>query len=202
MGRHSLKSQRRDDLVAACIRTIHEEGLEGASLARIAKRAGLTAGIVSHYFNDKAELMEAAMRRIAFAMWERQSRLLAAAKTPADRLSAVIEANLGGEEFRPETTAVWLAFWARVNHSPRLARIQRANAARLASNLRHALRPLVPSGAADPETEIARIAMGLAALVDGAWLHAALGGSSLSPQETRAMALRYARAELARLETP
>ncbi|MGE4527484.1 MAG: transcriptional regulator BetI [Rhodospirillaceae bacterium] len=201
MGRHSLKPQRREDLIAACIRTIHEEGLEGASLARIAKRAGLTAGIVAHYFGDKAELMDAAMRSIAFAMWARQSRLLAAAGTPMRRLEAVIEANLGGEEFRPEVTSVWLAFWARVNHSPRLARIQRANAARLESNLRHALRPLVPPGVTGPEAEIARIALGLLALIDGAWLHAALGSGGLSPAETRAMALRYAQAELARLET-
>lgn len=201
MGRHSLKPQRREDLIAACIRTIHEEGLEGASLARIAKRAGLTAGIVAHYFGDKAELMDAAMRRIAFALWARQSRLLAAAETPMQRLAAVIEANLGGEEFRPEVTSVWLASWARVNHSPRLARIQRANAARLASNLRHALRPLMPPGAADPEAETARIALGLLALIDGAWLHAALGSGGLAPAETRAMALRYAQAEIARLET-
>ncbi|MBN2752948.1 MAG: transcriptional regulator BetI, partial [Rhodospirillaceae bacterium] len=143
MGRHSLKTQRREDLIAACIQTIHEDGLEGASLARIAKRAGLTAGIVSHYFGDKAELMDATMRHIGFSLWDRQRRLLLSAKTPEARLDAILEANLGHEQFRPELTAVWLSFWARVNHSPRLARIHRVTSARLTSNLRHALRPLV-----------------------------------------------------------
>ena len=199
MGRPSLKIQRREDLIRACIQTIHEDGLEGASLARIAQRAGLTAGIVSHYFGDKAELMEATMRHIGGALGREQARRLRAAATPMERLTAIIDANLNPEQFRPDVTAVWLSFWARVNHSPALARIQRINSARLISNLSHPLRRLIPDTAPDKETEVRRVALGLSTLIDGLWLRAALDQGGIDPAETRDLALRHLKAEIDRL---
>ncbi|MBB4286513.1 choline-binding transcriptional repressor BetI [Roseospira goensis] len=187
MGRPSLKDQRRRDLIRACIQAIHEDGPEAASLARIAKRAGLTAGIVGHYFGDKAELMEATMGHIGRELGRETARRLAAATTPLERLHAVIDANLGPDQFRPDTSAVWLAFWGRLNHSPRLARIQRINSARLHSNLRHALKALLPD---DPEA-VARITLGLSTLIDGLWLRAALDHGGIDPAETRALAVHY-----------
>ena len=186
MGRPSLKTQRREDLIRACIQAIHEEGLEGASLARIAKRAGLTAGIVAHYFGDKAELIEATMRHIGKALGREQAQRLRAAATPMERLVAIIDANLNPGQFRPDTTSVWLSFWARLNHSPRLARIQRINSARLNSNLRHPLRALIPDTLPDKDAEVQRVALGLAILIDGLWLRAALDHGGIDPAETRA----------------
>lgn len=197
MGRRSIKTQRRDDLIRACIQTLHEDGWEGASLARIARRAGLSAGLVAHYFGDKAELMEATMRHICFALWRRQADLLAAAETPVQRLHALIAANLGSDQFSAETTAVWLSFWAQVNHSERLARIQRITTSRLASNLRHALGALLPRELPGRDAEIRRIGLCLAVLIDGLWLRAALGG--ITPTETQALALSTVDAEFARL---
>jgi transcriptional repressor BetI len=196
MGRPSLKDQRRLDLIRACIQSIHEDGPEAASLARIARRAGLTAGIVGHYFVDKAELIEATMRHLGRELGREMARRLAAAKTPMERLHAVIDANLAPDQFRPETSAVWLAFWSRVNHSPRLARLQRINTARLHSNLRHALRALLPAG----DDRVERITLGLSTLIDGLWLRAALDHGGIDPAETRALAVHYLHAALKEAE--
>jgi betaine-aldehyde dehydrogenase len=80
-----------------------------------------------------------------------------------------------------------------VIHSERLRRVQRIYQRRMLSNLRHALRQIVPD--ADAE----RIAIGLAAMIDGLWLRATLS----SPHETdsraaRAMAAGFVDAEIAR----
>jgi len=192
MGRPSLKEQRRADLIRACIQSIHEDGPEAASLARIAKRAGLTAGIVAHYFGDKAELMEATMRHIGRELGHETARRLAAATTPLERVHAVIDANLGAEQFRPDTSAVWLSFWARINHSPRLAHLQRINTARLHSNLGHALRQLLPG----QDAAVRRITLGLSTLIDGLWLRAAVTNGGIDPQETRDLAVHYLMAAL------
>ncbi|MQX36659.1 choline-binding transcriptional repressor BetI [Roseospira navarrensis] len=196
MGRPSLKDQRRLDLIRACIQSIHEDGPEAASLARIARRAGLTAGIVGHYFGDKAELIEATMRHIGRGLGAETARRLAEAATPLDRLHAVIDANLGPEQFRTDTSAVWLAFWSWLNHSPRLARLQRINSARLHSNLRYPLRALLPD---DPEA-VTRIALGLSTIIDGLWLRAALDHGGIDPAETRALAVHYLHAALKEAE--
>lgn len=189
------------------MQTIQEVGLDAASLAQIAKRAGLTASIVSHYFADKAELIEATMLHIGRALGEQQVQGLRRAQTPFDRLKAILAANLGPEQFRPDTTAAWLAFWARVNHTPRLAHIQRINAARLTSNLRHPLRTLVAEAAPDSphdqqDRAVRRIALGLSTLIDGLWLRAALAYGGVDPAETQSLALSYVTAELHRLKFP
>ncbi len=92
-----------------------------------------------------------------------------------------------------------MSFWARVNHSPTLARIQRINSARLNSNLRHPLRRLIPDDTPEKEAEVRRVALGLSILIDGLWLRAALDHGGVDPTETRGFALRYLNAELDRL---
>jgi AcrR family transcriptional regulator len=51
------EDERRDQIVRATVAAVAELGYEGASLARIADRAGVSKGLVSHHFADKDDLM-------------------------------------------------------------------------------------------------------------------------------------------------
>ncbi|WP_030660142.1 TetR/AcrR family transcriptional regulator [Streptomyces rimosus] len=53
---------RRTQIIEATIAVVAELGYESASLARIAERAEVSKGLVSHYFTDKEHLMETAAR--------------------------------------------------------------------------------------------------------------------------------------------
>ena len=55
---------RRKQLVEAAIAAIHEHGFANATVARIAAQAGISAGMVHHYFKDKDELLFATMRHL------------------------------------------------------------------------------------------------------------------------------------------
>ena len=55
---------RRKQLVAAAIAVIHEDGFARATVARIARRAGVSSGIVHHYFADKDDLLLSTMRSL------------------------------------------------------------------------------------------------------------------------------------------
>ncbi len=90
------------------------------------------------------------------------------ARTPRGRVQAVIDANLAPEEFNQRTGNAWLAFWGQLRHVPQLLRVQRAYQRRMLSNLRHALRSLLP------EAEARTLAAMIAAMIDGVWLRAAL----------------------------
>ena len=46
-------------LIAATITSIHEEGFANATISRISRTAGMSGGIVAHYFDDKAGLLAA-----------------------------------------------------------------------------------------------------------------------------------------------
>ncbi|MEX0923077.1 MAG: transcriptional regulator BetI [Rhodovibrionaceae bacterium] len=190
MPKVGMEELRRGQLIEATIASIHEDGFAATTLQRIGKRAGLSPGLVAHYFSDKTGLIEATMLRIANELHASTVEKLEAARTPLQRLEAIIEANLGPIQFRPELTTAWLAFWALIPQSPRLARIQRINEARLHSNLTHALKGLVP------KQEATELAAGLSALIDGLWLrgahaHAYGKGDGLSSADARAIARNY-----------
>ncbi len=51
------KDQRPSEILAAARRLLEEEGVEGASMARIAKAAGVSEATVYKYFENKQELM-------------------------------------------------------------------------------------------------------------------------------------------------
>ena len=59
-----MKPIRRQQLIDAAIASIHEHGFSSATVARIARKAGVSTGIVHHYFTDKNDLLAATMRAL------------------------------------------------------------------------------------------------------------------------------------------
>ena len=123
MPKLGMEEIRRRQLIEATIASIHEVGLAESSLSRISARAGVSTGIVHHYFEDKAELLESTLRTLGAGLRRSVVRRLNAARTPAQRLMAVIDGNIGADQFTPEGVSAWLAFWAQVPTRPRLARV-------------------------------------------------------------------------------
>ena len=155
-------------LVEVTIDSLAEVGYVGTTLAEIARRAGVSPGLVAHYFDDKDGLLEAAFRTLARTLAVRVRARLALARTPRGRVQAVIDTNLAPEEFDKRTGTAWLAFWGQVLHVRGLKRVQTAYQRRMLSNLRNDLRRMI-SG------EDARsLASMIAAMIDGVWLRAAL----------------------------
>ncbi|WP_268630521.1 TetR family transcriptional regulator, partial [Escherichia coli] len=57
MYRRDIPEQRKEQLINAAFETINVVGLAGVTLSQVAKEAGLSTGIVSHYFGDKEGLL-------------------------------------------------------------------------------------------------------------------------------------------------
>ncbi len=169
-------SSRRNDppngtsqqLIEVTIDSLAEVGYVGSTLAQIAQRAGVSPGLVGHYFGDKDGLLEAAFRTLARRIGERVGERFKLARTPRGRVQAVIDANLAPEEFDQRTGTAWLAFWGQVLHVKGLKRVQAVYQRRMLSNLRHALKRLLPAD------EARSLASMIAAMIDGVWLRAAL----------------------------
>ena len=131
---------RRIQLVEVTIDSLAEVGYVGTTLAEIARRAGVSPGLVAHYFGDKDGLLEAAFRTLARSLAVRVRARLALAHTPRGRVQAVIDTNLAPEEFDKRSGTAWLAFWGQVLHVKGLKRVQTAYQRRMLSNLRSDLR--------------------------------------------------------------
>ncbi len=184
MPKLGMEEIRRRQLIEATIASIHEVGFAESSLSRISARAGVSTGIVHHYFEDKAELLESTLCALGTNLRLCVVRKLSAARTPVERLLAVIDGDIGTEQFTPEGVSAWLAFWAQVPTSPRLARIQNVIISRLRDNLVHALKSMGRKDA----VEIARVTE---ALIDGLWLRAALAEDGPDSARARRLVLDY-----------
>src|SRR5690242_12126595 len=53
-----IERARRTQIIASAIEVIAEQGFVNASLARIARHAGISKGVISYHFTGKDELME------------------------------------------------------------------------------------------------------------------------------------------------
>jgi betaine-aldehyde dehydrogenase len=166
--RDELEEARRAQLIEVTIDSLADVGYVGTTLAQIARRAGVSPGLVAHYFGDKDGLLEAAFRTLARGLAARMRVALTLGGTPRGRVQAVIDTNLAPEEFDRRTGTAWLAFWGQVLHVEGLKRVQTAYQRRMLSNLRSDLRRMIPVG------EARSLAAMIAAMIDGVWLRAAL----------------------------
>src|ERR1041385_9223736 len=105
-----MEEIRRRQLIEATIASIHEVGIAESSLSRISAKAGVSTGIVHHYFEDKAELLELTLRQLGTRLRLGVVQRLKAARTPVERLLAVLDGNIGRDQFTAEAVSAWVAF--------------------------------------------------------------------------------------------
>lgn len=185
MGRPSLETKRKQELIDATISAIAMHGLADTTVVRIGSHAGVSPSIVHHYFTGKDELCEAAMRSLLRKLKRAVLERLRKTSDPRERIAAIIEGNFAPEQFTMEGVRAWLAFWDRVPQAPAIARLQKLNSARTRSNLLHDFKKILP------EAEAHDAASNLTALLDGLWLRCALSSDGFSPEEARRLAMTY-----------
>ena len=186
-----LSEIRRKELRQAAFSVLEREGIVGATLEKVAAQAGASKGIVLHYFRNKQELFEHAMREANAVLRDAVIIRLRQARTPMERLNAVIEGNFEEHLFRPPLCHAWLSLCAEVPRDQRLARIQRVLHARMRSNLLSGLRSL--ASASDAED----IALGVTALIDGLWLRLGLEPGSVTREQAIQQVRYFVAARLA-----
>jgi betaine-aldehyde dehydrogenase len=133
-------ANRRQLLIEVTIDSLAELGPLGTTLAQIAGKAGVSPGLVAHYFADKDGLLAAAFRALVARVNQQLRWRLAGAGTPRERIRAIIDAHLSPEEFDERIGRAWLAFWGQVPQVESLARVQKVYQRRLISNLRSSLK--------------------------------------------------------------
>ncbi|EKT4485717.1 transcriptional regulator BetI [Shewanella algae] len=178
MPKIGMKPVRRQQLIDATMASVAANGLHNTTINSISHLAGLSSGIISHYFGGKQELIEATLRHLL-----EQLKLALLAQTaerqlsPKARLHAIVAANFTEFQRSGAATRTWLNFWAQSMHEPGLARLQQVNSARLQSNLAFSFKQLLP------REQALKSAEQVAAMIDGFWLR-----SALSPEPEQAFA--------------
>ncbi len=179
MGRRNISEVRRAEYAAAAYRALMKYGNQGTSLARVAEEAGASKANVLHYFKTKEALLAAAMRHANAELMREAVQLLGEARTPFERIYAVVETNLSPTLFRPEVARAWIALCAGVPHVLAYQRIQTVIYARLRSNLMGPLRNILSDEDATLMSDL------LATTIDGIWLRCGLSARGVTQPEAR-----------------
>ena len=171
MPKVGMYALRRRQLMEASVEVIARQGVEQATVVDIAQAAGLSPGLIRHYFGSKDDLLEATVRYLQKRLKRAVRVRCEAVSEPMEKVYAIIGGNFAPEQFEPQAVSAWLAFWAQSSSSrPNLLRVRRAHVRRLRDNLTYWLQRLVDRARAQ------HIAQGLTAFIDGLWVAAALEG--------------------------
>ncbi len=185
MPKIGMEPIRRRQMIDATMECINEDGIARASMQRIARKAGVTSGLIVHYFDDKEGLLEAVYQDLFFRVREETLKRLKSAETPYERVFAITEAQVCDEMMEPRMIKSSFAICSKLAESQSLTRIERVNAGRFISNLVHALRK---SGL--PRHEACQIAEEIRAMTYGVWLVFA-NSAEMSAEKARSTLIGY-----------
>lgn len=161
--------ERRQHVAAALLRVISRDGLEAVSLRHVATEAGVTAGMVQHYFPSKDAMMGFAMRTASARYEERvQAQLTQLGSAPAPRqvIRILLTVLLPDEDADRNDGNVALAFQAyAATHTEAARYLEEGNAL-----LRDHLAQLIQDADSSHGAPI-RAATGLLAAAEGLGVH-------------------------------
>lgn len=194
IARRAEPDVRRQSLIAACARVLAREGATGASVRAIAREAGVSPGLISHYFDGIDALVAETYAGVdATVTRALEDAVTAAGPDPRARLDAFVTASFAPPIADSALLATWIAFWSLVTARADLARQHDGQYAGYRARLADLL------GACGlPPVEHRLAAIAITALVDGLWLELCLSPGCFSAGEAGAIARRQIDALLPR----
>lgn len=163
--------QRRRELLEATAAVIAAEGIQAATVRRIAAEVGCTTGLVTHYFAEKDELVIGALHHVHSAAADRM-RALSRQASGLDALRGVLTEALPLTSTGQREWRVWLSFWGVAWTSAALSAEHRDRYEVWRGGIHHLLRDAARLGQIAPGLDLREATDRLVALVDGLGLQA------------------------------
>lgn len=174
--------KQKEKIAEATWRIIQREGLEGATVRKIAKESGLSMGSMRHYFSSQSQLFIFSMELINSKAEKRINSMNLFSSGPSiEDIKRVLLQLLPLDEERKLETEVWLAFSAKSLSDPEL----QALAGRLYDILYDALKlvldSLISLNLAKPDLNKEIEVEKLCALIDGLGYHCIMRPNKITP---------------------
>lgn len=185
--RRADPDERRQSLIEATARCLAENGVGGTSVRSICTLAGVSPGLLRHYFAGVGDAIAQAYRwtgnRVAAALSEAVAQ---AGQDPRARLLAYLNASFRSPIADPELLSTWLAFWSMTPADPSIGALHTEIYGEFRSGIEDLIRAFRPD-----LTDTRLPAVALTALIDGLWLELSLGKAPFTPEEAEALAEKW-----------
>ncbi len=170
MAKIDTESRRRE-LGEALWRVVLREGIEAASVRKVAAEAGLSKGSLRHIFPSQSELLSFAMQLMIEEVAQRVAAVDASGTT-RDVVERRLQSLLVLDPKTRAAIEVWLAFVARARVDANLRELRDRTHAQVLGLCLDSIETLRTGGAARDELDVDLEAERLHALIDGLAMHA------------------------------
>jgi TetR/AcrR family transcriptional repressor of bet genes len=178
--------QTRAVIIDAATVLFEAQGWSGTGMRDVARAANVTTGAVTHYFDGKDTLLEAALEEVVRRILAKQERARARrapinVRTFIDQACSYLPIDADGrQEWR-----VWLAFWGRAIADERLRALHRRYYAEIVDRLIDLLPSIRTAHRAASRRQLSRCADVVIAAIDGVGTRATLEPELWPPSRQR-----------------
>jgi AcrR family transcriptional regulator len=165
-------SDRRSEVLRLAQRVIVRDGLDGASLRVIAREGGFTTGVLSHYFRDKRELIQACFESTMRGWLDDTERELAAADGAEEHLRRFLLLAVPAARERQDEWRIWAAMCSYAIRDRAAAEVLVETDRRWESVVAHSLRRWQQAGLVRAALPVRPTATLVVRLIDGLCLNA------------------------------
>ena len=178
---------RRQSLIEACARVLATKGAAGVSVRAICAEAGVSPGLLRHYFAGVSEAMAETYRWTGARIDAALAHAVAdAGPDPRARLLAYLTASFRPPIASPDLLASYVAFWSLTRSDALIAAVRSAVYGDFREGLERLIRAWRPN-----LCDVRLPAVALTALIDGLWLELSLGDAPFTAEEAEALAERW-----------
>jgi AcrR family transcriptional regulator len=177
---------RKPQLLTAAAEVIAERGLDATRIADVAERAGTSAPAVLYWFESRDELLAEALTFAEESFYEQLEVRIGELASASERLIELIASSGAGDDW-----VLWMELWTRALRDPAMSDARQ----RLDDRWRAQIAEIVREGQGTGEfsgPDPDRVALELAALIDGLAVQVTLGDRVVSADAMRSTCIDVA----------
>jgi TetR/AcrR family transcriptional regulator, transcriptional repressor of bet genes len=185
---------RREQICRAAAKVISEQGFAGTTMRMVAEEAGVSTGMLNHYFANRMEMLEATLLFVSMRQQARETAATEGTEPGEERLRALVRSTLPTDQETTEAWRVWIAAWGASVRLPQLRGLMTSRDDLWYSIIERGLEGIVPRSRQGTVPFVWR----LDAMINGLVIHALATEDEIASEEIEnaviALALEHSRA--------
>lgn len=113
---------RREQICRAAVAVLAREGYAGTTMRMVAEQAGVSTGMLNHYFTNRQDLLTQSLVYVSERSLVRYANSIEGLPPGRERLAALLDSVLGEDEESEETWRVWINVHGEAVRLPELRR--------------------------------------------------------------------------------
>ncbi len=171
---------RRQELISATIESIYQDGISNVTLAKVASRSDMSAGIVNFYFKSKKNLLLDTLNHLLDEYVQVLNQWLKHADTAEQKIHGYIHSCFDKRIYVKNKIAAWYAFrseyHANKEYRTLLTKVEKFETELVQNGIKEWLKL---TGKSTTNSQV--LALTLQGLTDSIWQHALMSNTKLDP---------------------